>query len=100
MTIILTLVMKTPPNFYFVFNFWRLLLFEDLRGGADMINGYPAVRLELFHQRGVIIYTNMGLDDIRGSPRDLAGKTYARWGGGPSAHQNESSYSKTTTIGV
>lgn len=33
-------------------------------------------------------------------PRDLAGKTYARWGGGPSAHQNESSYSKTTTIGA
>ena len=23
------------------------------------------------------------LDDIRGSPRDLAGKTYARWGGAP-----------------
>ena len=29
-----------------------------------MINGYPAVRLELFHQRGVIIYTNMGLDPL------------------------------------
>ena len=65
MTIVLTLVMKIPPNFYFVFNFWRLLLlFEDLRGGAGMINGYPAVRLELFHQRGVIIYTNMGLDPL------------------------------------
>ena len=29
-----------------------------------MINGYPAVRLELFHQRGVIIYTNTGLDPL------------------------------------
>ena len=58
--------MKTPPNFYFVFNFWRLLLFEDLRGGAGMINGYLAVRLELFHQRGVIKTVKNGQSPARG----------------------------------